>query len=159
MPRIKCLDKFGKEYEFEEPEYIYRKAVYGLIFQDNLVLMIKDTRSGRLELPGGGVDTGETDTQALAREFIEETGLSIKNDFVLLENVKGYYYSLGDNKPWNTDRFYYKVELDGQGKLLAQGNGADTIGAEFVNINKLNELNIAPTDLSIIQNYLNLTGN
>ncbi len=47
---------------------------------DGRLLLIQrghDPEAGRWSLPGGRVEPGETDAQALAREMLEETGLIV----------------------------------------------------------------------------------
>lgn len=55
---------------------ILRVAVRGIIFVDGKLLMIEDS-SGEVKLPGGGMELGEDDHQALIREVKEETGYDV----------------------------------------------------------------------------------
>ncbi|REJ09843.1 NUDIX domain-containing protein [Halobacillus trueperi] len=50
-----------------------RLAVRGILFQEGKILMVK-SNLGDYKLPGGGVDDGEEDKEALIREIQEETG-------------------------------------------------------------------------------------
>ncbi|WLR48556.1 NUDIX domain-containing protein [Halobacillus litoralis] len=50
-----------------------RLAVRGIIFREGKILMVK-SNLGDYKLPGGGVDEGEKDEEALIREIQEETG-------------------------------------------------------------------------------------
>lgn len=57
-------------------------TVKGIVVYDHKVLILKRVRPssdglGYWELPGGGLNYGETPNQALIRELKEETGLSI----------------------------------------------------------------------------------
>lgn len=52
-----------------------RQAVYALLVQAGHVLLIwPNFTNGIPDLPGGGIDAGENEDQALAREWVEETG-------------------------------------------------------------------------------------
>jgi len=60
--------------------YIDRDAVYGVLADDQGHLaVVRITENGQVwhDLPGGGVEAGETAHTALIREFAEETGLGI----------------------------------------------------------------------------------
>ena len=66
------------------PDSFYRVTVKGLYVRDDTVLLIKDstcfiggTQVTRWELPGGGMDFGETFTDALVREVREEMGIEV----------------------------------------------------------------------------------
>lgn len=50
-----------------------RAAVRGVIHFQNKILMVKTNR-GDYKFPGGGIEDGETEKEALLREIIEETG-------------------------------------------------------------------------------------
>jgi 8-oxo-dGTP pyrophosphatase MutT (NUDIX family) len=62
------------------PDAFYRVAVKGLCVRDGKLLMQEDfvhpERGGVWELPGGGLDFGETFQECLRRELEEENGLT-----------------------------------------------------------------------------------
>ena len=60
-----------------------RKRAAAIIVRDGRVLMVheRSLRDGSREwwtLPGGGIETGESVTDAVRREVLEETGISIE---------------------------------------------------------------------------------
>ena len=73
METILLMDEKIYSPELEE---IYRVAVRGIIFIDGKLLMIENN-FGEVKLPGGGIDGGEDDYQALVREVKEETGYNV----------------------------------------------------------------------------------
>lgn len=56
--------------------YRDRRGAYGIIVGRDGHLLLVDER-GELQLPGGGIDPGESPVQALHREVMEETGWRI----------------------------------------------------------------------------------
>jgi 8-oxo-dGTP diphosphatase len=70
-----------------------------VILVDNKILMVRrakgDFLAGNFELPGGGVDDGETITEGAIREIKEETGLNISK---IITMFNGFDYST-DKKP------------------------------------------------------------
>lgn len=64
----------------ERNDYLFRIALKAYIVNDSgEVLLVKETGRDAWDLPGGGMDHGETIHQALARELKEEIGY--ENDF------------------------------------------------------------------------------
>ena len=65
------------------PDSFYRVSVKGIYVKDGKVLMNHDfvnewkTPGGKYELPGGGLDFGETFEEVLKREIREEMGLEV----------------------------------------------------------------------------------
>jgi 8-oxo-dGTP pyrophosphatase MutT (NUDIX family) len=79
MKKILVMDE--ENYDPDLPE-IYRLSVRGIVFLDGKLLMIEDD-FGEVKLPGGGIDEGEDDYQALIREVKEETGYNVVKESVV----------------------------------------------------------------------------
>jgi 8-oxo-dGTP pyrophosphatase MutT (NUDIX family) len=61
-------------------DYLFRVSLKAVILnKDGLVLVVKETGRDWWDIPGGGIDHGETIHEALTRELREE--VSIKSDF------------------------------------------------------------------------------
>lgn len=90
-----------------------RVAVNGFVLQDDRVLLVEfDDVSGlHYNLPGGGVEVGETLEEALHREIEEETSLhvSVERLLLILESVGARNTNLinGQSVPWNELRFFF----------------------------------------------------
>jgi 8-oxo-dGTP diphosphatase len=69
------------------------------VINDKKILMVRrqpnDYLGGVYELPGGGVDTGETIVEGASRELLEETGLVISK---VISTFDGFDYTT-DQKP------------------------------------------------------------
>ena len=73
MNKILVMDEKNYAPDMEE---IYRVAVRGIIFIEGKLLMIENN-FGEAKLPGGGIEDGEDEYQALLREVKEETGYDV----------------------------------------------------------------------------------
>jgi len=118
-----------------------------LIEKNGKILLITRGRSvfiGKKAIPGGRVDENETIEQAAAREAEEETGLE-----VIPKEILGVY---SDPKRDPREQYIGTVficEIKG-GELKA---GDDASKAEWVELNEINENEMAFDHFKIIQDY------
>jgi len=83
-----------------ETDYPVRPAVFGLVFHDERIACVRVTRDvPYYDLPGGAIDGDETEQQALMREFVEETGMTVRP----LERIAeaGQFFRKSDGAPVN----------------------------------------------------------
>ena len=62
-------------------DYRERPTAFGLVTQDGRLACVRVDRGegSYFDLPGGAVDGDETEEQALIREFMEETGMTVRS--------------------------------------------------------------------------------
>lgn len=76
-----ATDLFRQQHPIDEKEVrdiVWRVSVYGIIFENNKVLLMPAVKEKSYSLPGGEVELTETFTTAVEREVEEETGLAVK---------------------------------------------------------------------------------
>lgn len=89
-----------------------RTAVRAIIWQDDRLLMIHSLVNGDYKFPGGGVEPGESHSEALFREVLEETGYSAVGEEELLGYAKEWRPSdLQGVQVLEMDSFYYFIDL------------------------------------------------
>jgi len=113
---VTCVDKDGKKYEVAASDLTMRPSVYGVIIQDDKVLLVRQWDG--YDFPGGGIDLGETIHEALVREVKEESGMDARvGDIVACENS---FYRSTNEKFYHSILIYYLCEVTG-GKLSIDG--------------------------------------
>jgi 8-oxo-dGTP diphosphatase len=127
-----------------------RVRVNGILIETGCILLAELQSPTRPDPfwtpPGGGVDFGETMTQALVREFAEETGLQIAVDGLLFvsEYVK---------HPWHAVELYFRVHRESG--ALRTGRDPELEGGEqmirdvrFIPLLELDRITLVPDFLS-----------
>ena len=91
-------------------DYIDRRGVYTVIENNDKQIAVIETSNGYF-LPGGGIDSGETEVDALKREIIEEIGYEVS---VLAEMGAAVEYitASGDEKHYQILSKFYQVQLE-----------------------------------------------
>ncbi|MUV38148.1 8-oxo-dGTP diphosphatase [Lentibacillus sp. JNUCC-1] len=130
-------------------------GVYGIFVEDEELLVINKNGGpyiNRFDLPGGSLEDGETLSEAMKREFLEETGIEIE----IVKNIGATDFKL----PWMWKEFtdvhhiavYYLVRKIG-GKLQTpeQFEGQDSLGAVWVKEKDISFENASPLVLKAFE--------
>ena len=121
-------------------------GAYGLIVQDDKIVLIKKANGpykGKLDLPGGTIEYGETPEQAVIRELQEEVGVEVK-EMSLYDANSVLVNWMHHEKPEQIHHIgiFYKIisydkELKKEVKITEQND--DSLGASFYEIDKLSK--------------------
>lgn len=96
-----------------DPDKTYedRRAVFGVAVRAGQVALARISRGADhyFDLPGGALDAGETEEAALVREYLEETGLSVQVDDLM---VRANQYKIkADGAAVNNRSAFYSVAV------------------------------------------------
>lgn len=119
-------------------------GAYGLIIEDDKIVLIKKVGgpyNGKLDLPGGTIEWGETPEEALIRELNEEVGIDvIKYELFDANSIVFEWIHKGELERGHHLGIFYKI-LNYKNELLENINidekNDDSLGAKFYEIKKL----------------------
>lgn len=117
MRLINCLTLSGTLISIPAERLIFRPAAYAILLQDQKLLVVKMTATGKYHLPGGGVEPGERLEETLHREVREETGLQVRVERLAFFEELFFYYD-PSGRAYHGLHFYYHCALR-SGSLLA----------------------------------------
>lgn len=104
----------GESQEYPAEHLKFRPAAYGLLVVNQDILLSLSAFTDRWDLPGGGVEPWEPIEVGLAREFFEETGLTVMvQDFAGFDDSFVAFFG----RPFHSLRLYYRVCLTGTNDL------------------------------------------
>jgi 8-oxo-dGTP diphosphatase len=91
-------------------DYRPRPTAFGLVVQDGRLACVRVDRGegSYFDLPGGAVDGDETEAEALVREFVEETGMTVRPLLRIAE--AGQYFRKSDGQPFNNLGGFWTAE-------------------------------------------------
>lgn len=93
--------------------YEDRPAAFGVLERDGEVALVRVTKPGMapwLDLPGGALEAGESDEQAMTREFGEETGLVVRAGS-LITRADQRFFRTDNSDPVNNRSAIFRAEL------------------------------------------------
>lgn len=132
-------------------------GVYGLILNEDKVLLTKKGRgayTGKYDLPGGKIEFGETQIEALMREIDEETGL--KCESIELMDAVSYRVQWkkesGEMEDLHHIGFIYKVSVENTSNIKDTFDGHDSLGAEWIYIESIDKGMLTPFADMVISN-------
>jgi 8-oxo-dGTP diphosphatase len=99
--------------------YRDRPAAFGVAVRGDRIALVRITKPGQapwFDLPGGALDPGEDDAQALVREFGEESGLKVRAGPPL--GRADQLFRLTDGDPVNNRSGLYVAQIEGEDGAL-----------------------------------------
>lgn len=131
-------------------------GAYGLIIKNDKIVLIKKVGgpyNGKLDLPGGTIEWGETPDETLKRELNEEVGIevidyklfdanSVTFEWIHKEQLeKGHHIGIFYKVLSYKDEILEKINIDKQND--------DSMGAKYYEINKLSKSELS--DIAILE--------
>lgn len=142
---IKAFDIYGKEHLRELKNFKFRVSAYGVLIENNKVLIKRNPLISTWELPGGGIELGESIEDGLVREFQEESGVIVKIGVLL--NVEDSLFTFNEEDAHSVLVFYEVKRIGG----TVSANYEDSVEAKFVDLNYLNRKNTQRSFWNIIE--------
>ncbi|MCP1675940.1 8-oxo-dGTP diphosphatase [Natronocella acetinitrilica] len=97
----------------EEPPRQRRGIHVALLHEDHL-LLVQPPEADWLEMPGGGLEEGESPAEALSRELSEEAGVRLPASVLRPSaelRLTSRYYSSNNQAYWLYDQIFYLIRL------------------------------------------------
>ena len=120
------------------------EVVAGIIFYEDEILCVQRAKnklqyiSEKFEFPGGKIEQGETQIEALQRELLEELNISA--------DIKSFYFTVVHQYPdFELTMHSYICEIDTKDITLNEH-----ISLQWLNLNELQNLDWAAADIPIV---------
>ena len=137
---------------FHKEDYVFSYRVAGILICDNKVLLQKPNDSEYYAFPGGHVSYGETTSETLIREFLEEAGADI--EIAELQWVEENFFSWS-GKPCHQISLSHLVKLKDAAQIPYDGrfigkeyreNDANAIYFYWIPLDEVKNINVYPTN-------------
>ncbi|MFA6131996.1 MAG: NUDIX domain-containing protein [Patescibacteria group bacterium] len=150
METIRCKNSLGGYSEVPKEKFFFRPSVYGVILENDKIILLTNKSNGKYWFPGGGINVGEKTEDALRREINEETGLSVEIIRPLLYKESFFYYEPEDGAYHAFLMFYLCRALPGT-KLIEDElvDDLESVNPRWIPIRKLK-----PSDFSDLEEDL-----
>lgn len=131
---------------------------YGLIIDNDKIVLVRKSRGayiGKLDLPGGSFEHGETPLETVIREIKEEVGVNV-TDAKLFDANSVVVDWVQDGIPEHMHHigFFYLINVDNN-SLKQDSDGLDSLGASWYSLKELKKEDVSPLTFIEINKYLN----
>lgn len=113
---VTCVDIDGNEHRVAVTSLRWRPSAYGIIIKDDCLLV--SPQFGGYDLPGGGIELGETVRDALIREIKEETGIDASAPH-LITCQESFFVLSGSEKGEHVQSLLFYFACDFAGGVLS----------------------------------------
>lgn len=124
------------------------EVVAGIVFYQNFILCVQRPEnklnyiSKKFEFPGGKIEEGETDKEALRRELFEELNITIK--------IKSFFHTVVHEYPdFELTMHSFICEVETKELTLNEH-----ISLEWLTVNELKKLDWAAADIPIVDKLI-----
>jgi 8-oxo-dGTP diphosphatase len=161
MPKVTCHDIDGKLYEVDADKLIYRPSAYGILIEDEKILL--SPQWDGYEFPGGGAEIYESLEETVVREFFEETGLNVEIDELVYSKTSFFcpsHSAKHKDEFWNCPLVYYTVKKNG-GEISTDNLDAEEQGyasmAKWISLDDIEKIKFINSidSVAVIKKALN----
>ena len=132
-------------------------GVYGIIIKNKKILLVKKSRgayTGKLDLPGGSIEHGETPVETLKRELMEETNMVVK-DYSIYCADSCVVDWINHDRSEDVENMHhigiiYDVVVEDDSSIKKDADGLDSLGADWYDIATLTKENISPLTYQVL---------
>ncbi len=133
----------------------FHLGVYAILLNKESILLIKKARgpyTGKLDLPGGKPEHGETPFQTLIREAEEEASVKILTTKLLDNYSTVAHQAIGSTQEatHHLGMIYLALSYD-DSNLTSEINAEDSLGAEWYQMDSLTQDMLSPFAFRAIQ--------
>jgi 8-oxo-dGTP pyrophosphatase MutT (NUDIX family) len=109
---ITCKNNYGELVTLPKEKFQFRPSIYGIIKNSNKICICRNKSNGKIWFPGGGINKGEKQYEALLREIEEETGLKQIKVGKLLGLFENFFYYQPTDEAMHAFLFFYECSTD-----------------------------------------------
>ena len=119
-----------------------RVRVAGILIEDGRILLIEHTKNDKKYwlVPGGGIDWGESASEALIREFKEETSLDIEVEKFLFISE-----TIAPDKQKHVINLYFKIKkVENSSNIMKLGEEKILTDLRFIPEDEIKNIKLYP---------------
>lgn len=123
---VEAITMYGLRKTILVEELIFRPSAYLVVIDDGKVLLLKHKKTNKLGLPGGGIELGESISEALLRELQEELGTNNIKVGNLIGVAENFLYYDDSDEAYHALLFFYDGQVNDLSEISAS-SGLDDV--------------------------------